>query len=83
MNKLLIVLVMFSIAGCSNKAIYNNIRLNERNKCFKEPQKLYFECVDRTSKSYEEYERERKEMLQTQKKIDAENSKESMEIHEE
>lgn len=62
------VLVMFGVAGCSDKAIYDKLHLDERNKCVKEPSATYFECIERTNKSYEEYERERKE---------------SMEIHEE
>lgn len=68
MNKLLIVLVMFCVAGCSNKAIYDKLRLDERNKCVKEPPPTYFECIERTNKSYEEYERERKrkEISETQ-----------------
>lgn len=61
MNKLLVILVMFGVAGCSNKAIYDNFRLNERNKCANEPPSTYLECIERTNKSYEEYERERKE----------------------
>ena len=61
MNKLLVILVMFGIAGCSNKAIYDKFRLDERNKCAKEPPSTYLECIKRTDKSYEEYEHERKE----------------------
>ena len=62
MSKLLIVFVMFGITGCSNKAMYDNFRLYERGECVKEPPPTYFECVERASKSYEEYERERKEI---------------------
>ncbi len=69
MSKLLVVLVMFSIVGCSNKAIYDNLRLDQRNKCVEEPLSTYFECVERTNKSYEEYERERKEISETQKQM--------------
>lgn len=69
MRKLLIVLVMFGVVGCSNKAIYNKFRLDERNRCIKEPQSTYSECIKRTSKSYEEYEREREETSETQKRI--------------
>ena len=69
MSKLLIALVMFGVAGCGNKAIYGNLRPVERNKCVKEPPPTYFECIERTNKSYEEYERERKEISETQKRI--------------
>jgi hypothetical protein len=63
MSKLLIIVMLLGVAGCSNKAIYDNAQLNQRNECIKEPPLTYFECVERTNKSYEEYERERKETL--------------------
>lgn len=62
MSKLLMVLVMLGVAGCSNKAIYDNLRLDQRHQCAKEPSTSYFECIERTNKSYEEYERKRKEV---------------------
>ena len=69
MIKLLVVLlVMLGGAGCSNKAIYDKFRLDERSKCAKEPPHTYLECVERTNKSYEEYERERKEISETHKR---------------
>ncbi len=71
MRKFLIILFIFGIAGCSNKAIYNKLRLDKRDKCAKEPPSTYFECIERTNKSYEEYERERNEKLGTQKRINA------------
>jgi len=69
MSKFLMVLAMISVAGCSNKAIYDNLRLDQRNQCVKEPPSTYFECIERTNKSYEEYERERKEILEMQKQM--------------
>ena len=56
-RKLVVVLLVLGGAGCSNKAVYDNFRLYERNKCAKEPPPTYFECVERTNKSYEEYAR--------------------------
>ena len=61
MSKILIILVTFGIAGCSNKAIYDNIRLNQRQKCLEESPSTYSDCIERANKTYEEYERERKE----------------------
>lgn len=63
MSKLLMVLVMFGVAGCSNKAIYDNIQLNKRIDCAKLPPPQYDECIESANKSYDEYERERKESL--------------------
>ena len=69
MSKLLIVLLMFNIAGCDNKALYDKFRLDQRNKCVNEPSATYIECIERTGKTYEEYERERKEISETQKQM--------------
>ena len=63
MSKLLMVLVMFGVAGCGNKAIYDSIQLNKRIDCAELPPPQYDECIESASKSYDEYERERKESL--------------------
>jgi len=65
MNRILIGLLLISIAACSNKVMYDNLRLNQRQKCVKEPRSNYIECIKRTDKSYEDYERKRKELLET------------------
>ena len=62
MNKLLTILLIFSLGGCSNKAVYEKLHQDERNKCAKEQPLNYLECVERNSKSYKDYERERKEL---------------------
>lgn len=61
---LILLFLVFSIAGCSNKAVYDNMRIHQRNECEKQPPPTYSECIERTNKSYEEYERERKEALE-------------------
>ena len=65
------VLVMFGIVGCSNKVIYDNLRLDQRNNCVtvNEPSTTYSECIERTNKSFEEYERERKEIIEVNKQM--------------
>lgn len=80
MRKILVVLVMIGISGCSNKAVYDNFHQIERNQCVKEPTTTtYFECIERTNKSYEEYERERNEIPDAQKLIDlGDSSKKGM-----
>lgn len=57
----LIAVVALLIAACSNKAIYDNIKLQQRNNCANLPLSQYDECMERSGKSYEEYERERRE----------------------
>jgi len=61
MNKLWFLIVVFLLTGCSNKAVYDNIQINNRNACVEAPPSQYKECIERTNKSYEKYEQERKE----------------------
>lgn len=61
--KLLMILVVFGVSGCSSKAIYDETRRHQRYECMKEPPSAYSECIERTDKTYEEYERQRKELL--------------------
>jgi len=64
MNRLLILLVLLGMTACSNRAIYESTRIQQRNDCLKEPPPLYEECVERTNKTFEEYRREREEALE-------------------
>lgn len=64
MNRLLILIVLVSVAACSNKAVYENMRTEQRNECMQEQSPRYEECMERTNESYEEFQREREEMLE-------------------
>lgn len=64
MNKLTILMVLLGATACSNRAVYENMRIHQRNECLKEPSPRYEECIERENKSYEEYRRERKEALE-------------------
>ena len=57
--------VIFTLltGACSNKAIYDNIQLNNRQQCAKLPPSQYDECIAHYSKTYDEYEKERKEVI--------------------
>lgn len=59
MQKLTFLVLAVALAGCSNKAIYNQMRIHERNACQEQPPSLYFECLERANKSYGQYEIER------------------------
>jgi len=59
----LVLIIVSSMVGCSNRAIYENVQINKRNECMKLPLKQYHECMEKVNKSYDEYERERKETL--------------------
>lgn len=60
----LVLFVMIVLSACSNKAIYDNAQRNNRNACAKLPPADYDECIKRASKSYEQYEQERREALE-------------------
>lgn len=58
-----VLILVLGVAGCSNKGIYDNLRIHQRNKCLEEPPPASVECLQRTNKSFEEYQREREERL--------------------
>ena len=61
MIKLWMLVVVFLLSGCSNKANYENLQRHKQSSCKKLPQPQYAECIKNvtTKTSYEEYERER------------------------
>lgn len=61
-DKLLILIALTQVTACSNRAIYESIQHHQRTKCIEERPAAYQECIERTNKSYEEYQRERKEV---------------------
>lgn len=63
MYKLSVLVALVFLAACSSKAVYDNIQINNRDECRKGPPSQYEECIERANKSYEEYERERKEVI--------------------
>lgn len=63
MYKLLTLTLSLIIVGCSNRAVYENIQLNNRRACNDVPASQYDECIERASKTYEEYKMERDEAM--------------------
>lgn len=63
MRMILMLLAMFALSGCSNKAVYDNIQLHKRRECSKLPPSQYDDCMGDARKSYDEYERERNDAL--------------------
>ena len=64
MHKILMACIVFSMAGCSNKAVYDNIQHNNRRACNTVPPAQYEACIERSNKSYEEYKREREAVVE-------------------
>ena len=63
MKEKLMILIFFIIAGCSSRGAYESIQTSSRFECSKLPPSQYDECMKNADKSYDEYERERKEAL--------------------
>ena len=63
MRMILLCLVISVLAGCSYKGVYDGIQTSKQNECAKLPSSQYGACMEKANKSYDEYERERKESL--------------------
>lgn len=59
-----LITLLVLTTGCSQRAVYENVQINQRNECVNEPPSTYFECLDRANKSFDKYQRERKELLE-------------------
>lgn len=67
MSKILyLLLVSILVTGCSSKAVYDNMQRNNRQACVSVPPAQYEQCIERSSKSYEEYKRDRAEVLKSE-----------------
>lgn len=64
MKSLPIILLLSAISACSNKAIYDNLLMYQRDECRKQPPSAYDECMERTKITYQEYQRKRRELVQ-------------------
>lgn len=62
MRLILVFLACALVVGCSNRAVYDNIQLNQQNECFKLPPSQREDCLDSIDKSYDEYRKEREEV---------------------
>ena len=55
--------LLFAAAGCTNQQVYEAIQNSQRVGCQGLPQGAYEECMQKHSKPYHEYERERSEVV--------------------
>lgn len=65
-NVLVVVFMSCVLMGCSNKAIYNGAQASQRQACLNEPPSTFDKCMDRANKTYDEYQQERKELLENE-----------------
>ncbi|TFH73788.1 hypothetical protein E3V39_11470 [Gammaproteobacteria bacterium LSUCC0112] len=52
---------LLMMGACSNRGAYEAFQANNRQQCFKLPMSQRDDCLDRASKPYNTYERERRE----------------------
>lgn len=62
MKVILLVLVILT-AGCSNQAYYSEQQFANRNECYQLPLSQREGCLKKTNKTFDEYDRERKELM--------------------
>ncbi|MAD73485.1 MAG: hypothetical protein CML20_01550 [Rheinheimera sp.] len=55
---------VITVSGCSNKAVYQNLQLNKKQECRRLPVTQYDDCMRDMAQSYEEYERQRKQVIE-------------------
>lgn len=60
--KTIVAVVIFLTVGCSNQAFYNERQIANRNECYQLPVSQREDCLEKTNKTFDAYERERKEL---------------------
>lgn len=56
-----LLLLITQLPACTNRGMYEGIQTSNRIECGKLPPSQYDECMERSSLSYDEYERQREE----------------------
>jgi len=61
-----IFIYSIAITGCSNKELYKNLQSHDKNRCINKSTSnvQYAECMKQPYKPYEEYEKERKDLIE-------------------
>lgn len=67
-------LALMILAGCSNKAVYDNLQHNQRLKCMEQPHAQSVECMNDTSRSYEEYQDDLEQYERERRRIEHEKA---------
>ena len=56
--------LLITFTGCSSKALYESIQPKyDENECRKLPPHQYDECIKHEAKSYEEYKKEKEQVI--------------------
>lgn len=62
--KVATLVLLLCVIGCSNRGVYEGLQTGARNECSKLPSSQYDECMEATETSFDEYERERREVIE-------------------
>ncbi len=66
-NIAFIILLLTTVSGCSNKELYQSMQpKHDVHECRNLPPHQYDECMKHETKSYEEYKKEREEVINQQ-----------------
>jgi len=64
MKSLLVILfVAVVVTGCTNRSFYESSQISRRNECRKLPMSQQEKCLEAANKTFDQYERERQEVL--------------------
>ncbi len=58
---LVFLLGVFLLSGCSNRQLFDAVQANRKLECMKLPQTQYDDCMNNARKSYDDYDKARKE----------------------
>ncbi|KPJ93935.1 MAG: hypothetical protein AMJ55_07150 [Gammaproteobacteria bacterium SG8_15] len=56
------LLLVIAMSACSSRQAYEAMQTRERNECLTVPESQYQECMERTTRSYDEFSRERENL---------------------
>jgi hypothetical protein len=56
-------------SGCTTSSWYEGARSSQRLECRKEPLSEYDRCLEQTNPSYDEYQRQRQEVVSDRKSL--------------
>ena len=60
---MLLLSMVIVLAGCTSKGFYEANQVGNRYDCFELPPSEIEECIAKQNKPYEDYEREREEVM--------------------
>ena len=63
MRILIMALIAAWLAGCSARGSYESIQSSKRYDCAKLPASQYDACMEQANRSYDEYQRERQQVI--------------------